>query len=231
MTLSVPGPPLARVRRAGKWNLAAFSQVPADTARFGNRRRRVAFTPERATPPSRRCPSAAARNASWHTRLRQRFDRYVVQSRKANCANADNEVQIEFLRDATGQLVDVGTVKLELDMNMPGMVMHSGSTITSTENNGPDTIAPQIKPDMAGDWTATLSYQKRPPANGARSVLPRTSSHRPGGVASGHDDENQPQPPDFGPLKCKTGNACIPPPDHSCYIKRSFSGRYIVCPG
>ncbi|MDB6019459.1 MAG: putative silver efflux pump [Pedosphaera sp.] len=70
--------------------------------------------------------------------------------------NAENEVWIEF-RDANGQLVDVGTVKFDLDMNMPGMVMHSGSTITPTET--PGRYRAKIKPDMAGAWTAKLVYQ------------------------------------------------------------------------
>jgi hypothetical protein len=68
---------------------------------------------------------------------------------------AMNEVAIEF-RDAGGGLVDVGTVKFDLDMNMPGMVMHSGSTITP--EGMPGRYRAEIKPDMAGDWTAQLHY-------------------------------------------------------------------------
>jgi Cu(I)/Ag(I) efflux system membrane protein CusA/SilA len=70
--------------------------------------------------------------------------------------NADNEVLIEF-RDASGKLVDVGTVKFDLDMNMPGMVMHSGGRILPTGT--PGQYQAKIKPDMAGDWTAKLTYQ------------------------------------------------------------------------
>jgi hypothetical protein len=70
--------------------------------------------------------------------------------------NADNEVTIEF-RDAGGQLVDVGTVKFDLDMNMPGMVMHSASAITPTGT--PGQYRAKIKPGMAGDCTAKLSYR------------------------------------------------------------------------
>src|SRR5438046_954391 len=36
-----------------------------------------------------------------------------------------SEIQITF-KDGQGQLVDVGNVKLEFAMNMPGMAMHSG---------------------------------------------------------------------------------------------------------
>ncbi|HEX4645782.1 MAG TPA: efflux RND transporter permease subunit, partial [Verrucomicrobiae bacterium] len=70
--------------------------------------------------------------------------------------NADNEVIIEF-RDAGGQPVDVGTVRLELDMNMPGMVMHSAGAIKPTRT--PGQYRAKIKPDMGGDWAAKLSYQ------------------------------------------------------------------------
>jgi uncharacterized protein YfaS (alpha-2-macroglobulin family) len=67
-----------------------------------------------------------------------------------------NEVTIEFRDAANNTLVDVGTVKFDLDMNMSGMVMHSGSTITSPDE--PGRYRAKIKPDMAGDWTAQLHY-------------------------------------------------------------------------
>jgi len=53
--------------------------------------------------------------------------------------------------------VDVGTVKFDLDMNMPGMVMHSGSTMKPTGTPGQYRV--EVKPDMAGDWMATLRYE------------------------------------------------------------------------
>ena len=70
--------------------------------------------------------------------------------------NGQSEILVEF-RDASGQLVDVGTVKFDLDMNMPGMVMHSGSTIEPTGT--PGRYRAKVKPGMAGDWTATLAYE------------------------------------------------------------------------
>jgi hypothetical protein len=48
-------------------------------------------------------------------------------------------------------------VKLELNMNMTGMVMHSGAKIKKD-----DKIADyraHLTPDMAGDWSVDLSYQ------------------------------------------------------------------------
>jgi Cu(I)/Ag(I) efflux system membrane protein CusA/SilA len=68
----------------------------------------------------------------------------------------DNAVIIEFRDTASGAPVDVGTVKFALVMNMPGMVMHSGSTVSPA--GGVGRYRAQIKPDMAGDWTAQLHY-------------------------------------------------------------------------
>ena len=68
-----------------------------------------------------------------------------------------NEVLIEFRDTARGDLVDVGIIKFDLDMNMPGMVMHNGSTIEST--GSPGQYRAKVKPDMAGDWMVTLHYE------------------------------------------------------------------------
>jgi len=69
--------------------------------------------------------------------------------------NGDNDVLIEF-RDSGGQLVDVGTVKFEANMNMPGMQMHEPAKIQSTRT--PGRYRAKIKVEMAGDWNAQLSY-------------------------------------------------------------------------
>ena len=66
-----------------------------------------------------------------------------------------SEVLIEF-RDANDQLVDVGDVKIEANMNMPGMVMHGGGPAQRTGTAGQ--YRAQIKADMAGDWMAKLSF-------------------------------------------------------------------------
>ena len=68
---------------------------------------------------------------------------------------AFNEAFIEF-RNASGELVDVGEVKLNLGMNMTGMVMHSGATIKRTDTLGRYRM--EVTPDMGGDWTASLSF-------------------------------------------------------------------------
>ena len=68
---------------------------------------------------------------------------------------AANEAFIEF-RNADGELVDAGEVKLNLGMNMTGMVMHSGATVKRTDTPGRYRV--EITPDMGGDWTASLSF-------------------------------------------------------------------------
>ena len=66
-----------------------------------------------------------------------------------------NMLGIEF-HDSKGQLIDAGTVSLNLDMNMPGMVMHSAAKVSPTGKPGQYRV--EIKPEMAGDWMAQLSY-------------------------------------------------------------------------
>jgi copper/silver efflux system protein len=75
---------------------------------------------------------------------------------------AANEAFIEF-RNAGGELVDAGEVKLNLGMNMTGMVMHSGATVKRTDTPGRYQV--EITPDMGGDWTASLSFDG-PQGNG-----------------------------------------------------------------
>ncbi len=76
---------------------------------------------------------------------------------KGQLEHAMNEVLIEFRDTASGDLVDVGTVKFDLEMNMAGMVMHSGSDIRQTAT--PGQYRTKVTPDMAGGWTATLRYE------------------------------------------------------------------------
>jgi hypothetical protein len=70
--------------------------------------------------------------------------------------NGPSEVLIEF-RDANNQLVDVGEVKMEANMNMPGMQMHQTATVQRTGTAGQ--YRAKIKPGMAGDWMAKLSFE------------------------------------------------------------------------
>ena len=69
--------------------------------------------------------------------------------------NGPSEVLIEF-HDLNDQLVDVGEVKMETDMNMPGMQMHEGATVQRTGT--PGQYRAKIKPGMSGDWMAKVSF-------------------------------------------------------------------------
>jgi Cu(I)/Ag(I) efflux system membrane protein CusA/SilA len=70
---------------------------------------------------------------------------------------AENIAVIEFREAASGRLVDVGDVKFALDMNMPGMVMHSGSTVAP--GDAPGRYTATVTPDMGGEWVAQLRYE------------------------------------------------------------------------
>ncbi|MBV9463912.1 MAG: CusA/CzcA family heavy metal efflux RND transporter, partial [Verrucomicrobiae bacterium] len=65
-----------------------------------------------------------------------------------------NDLTIEF-RDASGKAADAGKVGLELDMNMPGMVMHSAAAVSPTKR--PGLYRAKLQPEMGGEWVATLS--------------------------------------------------------------------------
>ena len=75
--------------------------------------------------------------------------------------------QSEF-RDAKNQLVDVGDVKMEANMNMPGMQMHEGATIQ--RSGTPGQYRAKIKPGMAGDWTANFPMKVRAAADKPASI-------------------------------------------------------------
>ena len=67
----------------------------------------------------------------------------------------ENALKIVF-QDRAGNPVPTENVKLELNMNMPGMVMHSGAKIEKGSQMGD--YKAHLTPDMAGDWSVDLSY-------------------------------------------------------------------------
>ena len=81
---------------------------------------------------------------------------------------AQNEIPIEFRK--AGQLVDVGNVKFSLGMNMPGMTMHDTATVKPTGT--PGQYRATIKPEMGGDWVATVEYSG--PQGQGRTTFPVT---------------------------------------------------------
>jgi len=70
--------------------------------------------------------------------------------------NGQSEVLVRFT-DPGGQPKDVGEVKTNLNMNMPGMVMNSGGEVTKTST--PGVYHAKLQPQMGGDWVVKLSWQ------------------------------------------------------------------------
>jgi Cu(I)/Ag(I) efflux system membrane protein CusA/SilA len=70
--------------------------------------------------------------------------------------NGQSEVVVRFT-NSSGQPQDVGEVRTDLSMNMPGMVMHSGSDVTKT--GIPGVYRAKLQPQMGGDWVLKLSWQ------------------------------------------------------------------------
>src|SRR5438270_167685 len=63
--------------------------------------------------------------------------------------NGQNDLVIEF-KNSKGEYVDVGKVNLNLEMNMPGMMMHGDTSVAPTGKTGRYKAA--VKPTMVGDW-------------------------------------------------------------------------------
>jgi Cu(I)/Ag(I) efflux system membrane protein CusA/SilA len=70
--------------------------------------------------------------------------------------NGQSEVLVRFT-NPSGQPKDVGEVKTDLAMNMPGMVMNSGGDVTKTGTPGLYRV--KLRPQMGGDWIVKLSWQ------------------------------------------------------------------------
>jgi hypothetical protein len=66
-----------------------------------------------------------------------------------------SDLLLEF-RNAAGEPVDVGTVRFDMTMNMPGMQMRDSGKIQAAGQPGQYRV--RANPSMAGDWTANLSY-------------------------------------------------------------------------
>ena len=70
-------------------------------------------------------------------------------------SGGQSDLLIEF-REAAGNLVDVGNVRLDMTMNMPGMTMRDSGKIQPTGKPGQYRV--RVSPSMAGDWATSLSY-------------------------------------------------------------------------
>ncbi len=99
-------------------------------------------------------PSAEAAGAPFATQKVNELTVNLLGS-EGGLRKADNQITIEF-RNAAGQLADVGEVKFVLGMDMPGMTMRTPGAVEKTGT--PGQYRAKLKPDMAGDWTAKLSF-------------------------------------------------------------------------
>jgi len=72
---------------------------------------------------------------------------------KGEFKTPSSELKIEF-KDAQGQLVDMGQVRLALDMPMPGMTMHEDAAVSGSGGR----YTARVKLQMAGTWNAKLSF-------------------------------------------------------------------------
>ena len=78
-----------------------------------------------------------------------------------------SEVWVEF-KDGEGQPKEVGTVRAELSMNMPGMVMRAGGDVQKTGT--PGLYRAKLQPLMGGDWVLRVSWDG--PAGPGQADLP-----------------------------------------------------------
>ena len=84
----------------------------------------------------------------------------------------DNALKIVF-QDSAGHPVETENLKLELNMNMPGMVVHTGAQIK--RDSGMGDFHAQLTPNMTGDWAADVSY--RVPQGPASVTVPVNVKH------------------------------------------------------
>jgi len=83
--------------------------------------------------------------------------------------NGPSELQVQIL-DKDNNPLDAGQVRLELNMDMPGMQMNAGGTVTPS--GSPGLYRVKINPSMAGDWNAKVSWQG--PKGQEQAIIPVT---------------------------------------------------------
>ena len=78
-----------------------------------------------------------------------------VSDHNGHLRQGDNETTIQF-RDAKARLVDVGTVNLQIDSNMPDTKIHRDVLVERTATRG--LYRATIQVDTSGDWNMKISY-------------------------------------------------------------------------
>ena len=86
--------------------------------------------------------------------------------------NGEQEFMVAFT-DASGKLVDVGSVGLNYQMPAMGSmpVMNDGATFVATST--PGVYKGRVALQMAGEWQAQISYEG--PAGSGKTIIPVTA--------------------------------------------------------
>lgn len=81
----------------------------------------------------------------------------TFKNEKGTFSEGANRVVLEFTSPATGQPLDVGTVRFDTSMTMPGMSpMISGASLA--KDAAPGRYAGTIRFDHGGAWRGTLEW-------------------------------------------------------------------------
>ena len=85
-------------------------------------------------------------------------DKYniVVLSDKGAIKNGKGKFYLEFQSAANNQPVNVGTVKVQANMPMPGMPMTNDGDVTKTDKTGQYAVKYNL--GMAGTWTLNVQF-------------------------------------------------------------------------
>lgn len=137
--------PMVKQRRSGKRTLVVISLLTVVTAGAAI----VWFA--RSGPPQ---TGASTDGGVVHTVRSGAID-VVVRSPTGTLRSGRNEFTIEF-RAASGELVDVGTVRVGANMAMPGMVMPGNAQVQPTGVAGRVTVTAEF--GMAGAWPITIEW-------------------------------------------------------------------------
>ncbi len=80
----------------------------------------------------------------------------VVLSPTGTLRSGRNTLTVEF-RSSSGDLIDVGTVRVSANMAMPGMVMPGNAQVQPTGVPGRVTVTAEF--GMAGSWPITIEWE------------------------------------------------------------------------
>jgi hypothetical protein len=94
--------------------------------------------------------------------------RFKVLGEGTQLRMGDNAIRIE-VTDATGKPMDVGSVWLELRMDMPGMAMEAAAQLEKDQS--PGVFNGSLRPTGQGEWHASIGYENKQGKNSASFVI------------------------------------------------------------